>query len=208
MKLRKEKYNYFDAFVQMSAFAKQEAQLLFDTLSNYDVEKLKDVRHQMHQLEHECDEVKHTLTTALVKDFLPPVDREDLFTLSHVTDELTDKVESVLNFLYMANVTKLRDDTLSFVQLMISCCDGVSRLLQEFRNFRHPAKLLEIIIEINDLEEQGDRVYMDAVHNLSVSEQDTRTIIEWRDVYHTFENVFDCAEKIADCVESVIMKIA
>ena len=80
------------------------------------------------------------------------------------------------------------------------------RLLKEFRNFKKSEKLREIIILLNDLEEKGDRLYVEAVRRLSQEAQTTRELIEWRDVYKNFEECFDAAESIADNVESVVMK--
>ncbi len=206
MKLKKEKFNYFDTLVAMSKYALQEAVLLHDSLCNFDPEQLDDLRKKMHELEHACDGVKHELTTALIKDFLPPIDREDLFTLSHITDNLTDTVESIVTFFYMADIQKLRDDTAEFTALVVECCDNVVKMLEEFHNFKKPAELQKYIILLNDLEEKGDRLYEDSVRRLSREAETTREVIEWRDVYRNFENCFDAAESIADNVESIVMK--
>ncbi len=208
MKEKKKKFDYFAGLVNMSQFALKEAILLKDTFDNFNAVDMDATRVAMHELEHSCDIIKHGFAAALVKEFLPPIDREDLVLLSHVTDDLTDRIESVLIFFYMANITFLRDDTLDFANLIIECCETVVKLLEEFKNFKKPEKLKEYIIKINDLEERGDKLYINAVRRLSVSEEATRTVIEWRDVYRGFETCCDAAEKIADTIESVIMKNA
>ncbi len=201
-----KKFDYFECLVNMSELALKEAQLLKATFDNFGTADMEGVRKEMHGLEHSCDIIKHSLSAALVKEFLPPIDREDLFMLSHVTDDLTDKIESVLIFFYMANITALRDDAREFADMIISCCENVVGMLKEFKNFKKPEKLREFIVKINDLEEAGDKLYINAVRRLSVSETETRTVIEWRDVYRGFEACCDAAEKIADEIESVIMK--
>ncbi len=202
------KFDYFACLVNMSEFALKEAKLLKNTFDSFKSADMETVRKEMHELEHGCDVVKHSLAAALVKEFLPPIDREDLFLLGHVTDDLTDRIESVLIFFYMANITTLRDDAIAFADMIISCCENVVGMLKEFKNFKKPEKIREYIVKINDLEEAGDKLYINAVRRLSLSETDTRTIIEWRDVYRGFEACCDAAEKIADEIESVIMKNA
>ncbi len=206
-KFKKEKFNYFNTLVTMSEYAWEEAKLLHDSLSAYNPDTLDELRAKMHQLEHACDMVKHTMTTALIKDFLPPIDREDLFTLSHITDNLTDTVESIVTFFYMADIRALRDDTADFTALMVECCENVVKMMQEFHNFKKPEELHKYIILLNDLEEKGDRLYEQSVRRLS-QEKGTgdREVIEWRDVYRNFENCFDAAESIADNIESIVMK--
>lgn len=206
MKSKKKNFDYFECLVNMSVYALEEANLLRSILTDFHPEKLEDQRAQMHALEHKCDMEKHDMTTALVKEFLPPVDRDDLSMLSHVTDDLTDSVESVVAFLYMANIRTLRPDVGAFADLIIECCENAVLLLKEFRNFKKSDKLRDIIIHLNDLEEQGDRLYVEAVRRLSTEELSTRDVIEWRDMYKNFEECFDAAESIADNVESVVMK--
>ncbi len=208
MREKKRRFDYFEGLVNMSQFALKEAFLLKETFDNFSAVDMEATRIAMHDLEHGCDIVKHNFAAALLKEFLPPIDREDLVTLSHVTDDLTDRIESVLVFFYMANITTLRDDTQEFSEMIIECCETVVKLLEEFKNFKKPEKLKEYIIKINDLEEKGDKLYINAVRRLSIAEVDTRTVIEWRDVYRGFETCCDAAEKIADTIESVIMKNA
>ena len=206
MKTKKKSFDYFEALVNMSLYALEEAKLLKDILSDFKPEALEEQRARMHELEHRCDMEKHEMTTALVKEFLPPIERDDLFRLSHVTDDLTDSVESVVAFFYMADIKKLRDDTTPFVDLIIECCENVVRLLKEFKNFKKSDKLKGCVITLNDLEEKGDRLYVEAVRKLSREAESTREVIEWRDVYRNFENCYDAAESIADNIESAVMK--
>lgn len=205
-KKAKKNFDYFESLVKMSEFALEEAKYLKEMLSDYHPEKLEEQKTHLHELEHRCDMEKHDLTTALVKEFLPPIEREDLFKLAHVTDNLTDCVESVAVFLYMADIQNLRDDVPKFVDLVIECCVGVTEVLREFPNFKKSDKLLSLIVALNDLEEQGDKLYMEAVRSLSRTAKTTREVIEWRDVYKTFENCYDASESVADNVESAVMK--
>jgi len=206
MKNSKKNFDYFESFVTMTEYALQEANLLKEILTDFDSSRIVEEREKMHALEHACDMVKHEMTTALIKEFLPPVDREDLFTLSHITDNLTDEVENVLVFIYMADIKTLRSDTRQFVDLVIECCQNAVGLMREFKNFKKSDKLKSLIIEINDLEEKGDKLYEEAVRRLSREDVSTREIIEWRDMYRNFEKCFDAAESIADNIESVVMK--
>ncbi len=203
---KNKRFDYFACLVNMSKIALQEARYLEEILCDFQPDELKVHCDKMHKLEHECDLIKHQLTTALVREFLPPIDREDLFRLSHITDNLTDSVENLLIYLYMANVTTLREDVKEFLSLTVRCCEGTVKLLEEFPNFKKSEKLREYAILLNDLEEQGDSLYTEAVRRLSCQAADVRELIEWRAIYKNFEKCFDAAESIADNVESVVLK--
>ena len=203
---KKKGYDYFSTLVKMSQFALEEARLLKQIVENYDPDKLDENRQKMHAIEHDCDTLKHELSTELVKDFLPPIDREDLFLLAHVTDDLTDSVESVVVFFYMANLKAMRPDTVELCELVVKCCESVVEMLEEFKNFKKSTLLKGLVVKLNDLEEHGDRLYIQAVRKLSTEDISTRDVIEWRDVYRNFENCFDAAETVADNIESATMK--
>ena len=206
MKAKKKKFDYFESLANMSLFALQGAKLLKEIIVDFDHETLGERRKSMHDLEHRCDMEKHGLTTALAKEFLPPIERDDLFRLSHVTDNLTDAIDGVAAFLYMADIRAIRQDSAAFADLIIECCEAACDLLREFRNFKKPARLNELIILLNDLEERGDKLYAEAVRKLSSESKSTREVIEWRDIYKKFELCFDAAESIADNVESAVLK--
>ncbi len=201
-----KRFDYFACLVNMSKLALREAKYLEEILCDFRPQDLKAHCDKMHDLEHECDVVKHELTTALVREFLPPIDREDLFRLAHITDNLTDSVENLLIYLYMANITALRADVKEFLSLTVQCCEGAVMLLEEFPHFKKTEKLREYFILLNDLEEKGDALYTQAVRNLSCETIDVRQLIEWRAIYKNFEKCFDAAESIADNVESVVLK--
>ncbi len=208
-KAKKGKFNYFDCFVRMAEFANREAQLFLEVVENFDPEKLDDYRAAIHENEHACDMEKHAMAEALVRDFLPPIDRDDLFHLAHVVDNLTDSLDNIMSLFYMLNIRSLRADTKQFAALMAQSCGMVCELLGEFHNFKKSTRLRELVVALNDLEEQGDRLHADAMRALSCEEGiDTRELVEWREIYTYFEECIDMAESVADNVESIVMKNA
>lgn len=206
MKEKKKGFDYFASLVNMAQFALEEAKYLKSVFENFNPEEIEKHYLHMHDLEHQCDTEKHDLTTALVKEFLPPIDRDDLFRLSHITDNITDSVENIVAYLFMANIRALRPDAMEFVNIIIECCENVVLMLKEFRNYKKPAKLQEYVIILNDMEEKGDRLYAQAMHELSCEDTNVRELIEWRSIYKIFESCLDAAESLADNIESVIMK--
>ena len=73
-------------------------------------------------------------------------------------------------------------------------------------NFRKSAILQEKVIEINALEEEGDRLYMEAMRRLHVEERDPVAVLAWTTMYDRFEKCCDGCEDVADMVEQVVMK--
>ncbi len=206
-KTKKGKFNYFDCFVRMADFANREAQLFEKVVTEFNPEQLDDYRAAIHENEHACDMEKHAMAEALVRDFLPPIDRDDLFRLAHVVDNLTDSLDNIMSLFYMLNIRSLRSDAAEFASLISKSCSMVCELLGEFHNFKKSATLRDLVIALNDIEEQGDRLHADAMRRLSCEDGiNTRTLVEWREIYTCFEECFDMAESVADNIESIVMK--
>ncbi|MBQ5748941.1 MAG: DUF47 family protein, partial [Oscillospiraceae bacterium] len=79
-------------------------------------------------------------------------------------------------------------------------------MLDEFVNFKKPTKLHQLIIDLNQIEEDCDVIYIDATLRLPQHRTDPLDIISWRDIYNRMENCADACEHVGDCVESVVMK--
>lgn len=202
----KKKFDYFASLAQMAEYAAQEARMFRDFSENFAYEKLETLRRESHAIERRCDTEKHAFTTALAREFLPPIEREDLYDLARAADDLTDDTDGVAAFLYMANVKTLRADTPQFAKLMVEACEKTTEMLKELKNIGKPARLLTLISEVNEIESCGDKLYETAVRTLSEESRSTREVIEWRDIYEKFEKCFNAAESLAAAAESAAIK--
>ena len=203
---KKENNYYFDTFTKSVSYACDATALLQDCFSSFNPDTLHTHMEEMHKIEHAADEVKHDMMQQLVKEFLPPIEREDIMELAHTIDNVTDNIEDVLQQMYMMNITSLRPDAKEFTDVISKCCSTMRAMTLELHNFRKPAHLLKHVIEINHLEEEGDRLYLNVMHRLHAEEKDPITIIAWTNIYSGLEKCCDSCEDVADVVEQVIMK--
>ena len=169
-------------------------------------QSVKDQLDRLHEVEHSADMKKHDMLDHLAKEFLPPIEREDIVSLSQNIDNITDKVEDVMLRVYMNNVRTIEPNALKMTDIIIGCCEAVKELLVEFRNFKRSKSIKQLVIRINDLEEEADKMFMESIRGLYTESQDPLKIIAWRDIYIYLERCADACEHAADVVESVIMK--
>ena len=203
---KKESNYYFDVFAKCILFANDAATLLHDCLENYDPSSLKTRIEEMHVIEHAADEVKHEMMRKLVREFLPPIEREDIAELAHTIDDVIDAIEDVLLGMYMYNIKSLQSELNPFTDLVTRCCEALKDMSGELQNFRKSQVLKEKIIVINALEEEGDRLYTESMHRLYTEETDPIQILAWTTLYDRLEKCCDCCEDVADMVEQVILK--
>ena len=204
MKKKKEEF-YYKNLCSAIEYSYQAAQFLTETLKNYDQEMLPEKLDVMHELEQKGDAKKHKMMKALSQAFITPIEREDLVALSGYIDDITDAVEEVLLQIYMSNVSAIRTDVFPTLDLLSECIKALGDVLEELKDFKHSKVIEDYIIRVNDLEEQGDRLYVENMHTLH-QEDDIRNVVIWRTIYEYLENCIDTCEHVADIVGMVIMK--
>ena len=203
---KKQDMYYFDNFKACAECSSKAAKLLHKIMSDFDKNMLHSYLSEMHGIEHFADIKKHEVMENLIKAFITPIEREDIVDVSRNLDDLTDKIEDVLIKIYCNNITVIRPDALELVELVVKSADAVFDLMSEFQNFKRSKKLKEYIININSLEEQADRKFIECMHSLHSNEKNLLEVIAWRDIYARIEKCCDTAEHIADIVESVVMQ--
>ena len=197
---------YFQNFIECVECGCQAAKMLEDNLNHFDTGLLQDKLDELHRIEHDADKKKHEMMAVLVKAFITPIEREDIILLSQSIDEVTDKIEDVLIRIYINNVQQIRPEALAFIKVIIRCCEALKEVMEEFADFRKSKTLHGLIIEINALEEEGDRLFIESMRKLHAEVTAPIEIIAWREIYVYLEKCCDACEHVADVVESVIMK--
>lgn len=207
MKMKNSKdYNYFKAFVELSKFSLNSAEILDKTLREFTVKTIDSKIQEMHNIEHSADIAKHDLLNRLVKEFLPPIEREDIISISQKIDDVTDAIEDVLICINIFNVNTIRPEILQFTKLIVDCCKSMDVALTEFENFKKSKRLHSEIIEINRLEEEGDALYVSEVRNLYKNSKDPIELMVWTEIFKRLEKCCDACEDVANDIENIVMK--
>lgn len=199
--------DYFKMFIDMTGCAEKSAQYLYNVLAAFDESKLEAQLEGLHAIEREGDALLHSLTAQLAKEFLPPIDREDVLLLARKIDEVTDSLDEILRRIYMLRVDRMTPDAIAFSELLIRMCSSMTKLIREFATFKKSGEAIHgYVVEINSLEEEGDSIHLHAIRDLWGSDATTRYCMTWREVYEAFENCCDEFEHVANAVEEIVMK--
>lgn len=203
---KKNDYNYFEAFANLSKYSYDLAVSVNDTFHNFNHNEMADKVKEAHHIEHSADLAKHDVMNRLVKEFLPPIEREDITALTQEIDDVTDSVEDVMIYIDMFNIQTIRPEMLKFTELIVACCKAMSDALVEFKSFKNSKTLRNFIIEINHLEEEGDALYVELMRNLYHTSKDPIELMCWTEILHRLEKCCDNCEDVANIIESIIMK--
>lgn len=197
---------YFQNFVDAADAACRAADYLVSCLSNYHPDQIEAMLKTMHEYEHSGDTRKHEMSAALAKAFVTPVDREDLALISQNIDEVTDRIEEVLQCFYINRIQAVVPEAIDFARRIAGCCRQMKGILAEFANFKKPARLHEMIIALNNSEEACDALYLTSSHKMREQVSDVLDVIAWREIYGKMEDCADACEHVCDCIDTVVMK--
>lgn len=198
--------DYFEMLSELVDYSCSAANLLYDTLLNFEVNKIENKIEEMHKIEHSADLKKHDMMDKLLKEFITPIERGDIVELAHEIDNVTDAIEDILARIYMFNITSMRKEALDFANVIIKNCNELKGLMKEFRNYKKSQEIQKLIVNINGLEEEGDKLYIMSIRNLYTTSKDPIELMTWTDTFKYFERCCDACETAANVVESVIMK--
>jgi len=195
---------FFALFKDMTANIIEGAKLLKDMMDNYDdpqgsQKKIKDV-------EHKGDQITHDIIQKLNKSFVTPLDREDIYALAAALDDIIDLIDASAIRFIMYNVEKPTQEAKELAFIIVKSCEAVARAVAQLGGkFEHIA---ESCVEVNALENEGDRVCREAISRLFDEEKDPIQLIKWKEIYEILERATDKCEDAANILESVVVKNA
>ena len=195
---------FFDLFEAQAAHNVQAAQILKDLALNWSLESPAFVR--LKELEHEADITTHEIVDKLNRTFVTPFDRTDIHRLAGQHDDVVDLIESLASRMRLYRVDHSTDD---LVQLTDILWQATENLLKAVRALRQPEKsrrVLDYCIEVNRLENAGDRALDVAIGKLFAGTPDMLEIFKWKEIYEVTETAIDKCEDVANSIESIVVK--
>lgn len=204
LKPREDKF--FELFISTSKLSVDAAVKLNEfmkDLSNGE-EKYKLIK----ELENEGDRQVHGIFEQLNKTFITPLDREDIHMIAKTLDEVTDMIEQTASRFLMYNIEKSTPEALEVSEMITKCTRELLSLMEALKDSKSTKGLKKWIIEINNLEEQGDASYRKSITKLFHSDTPAFEVIQWKDIYENLEKTLDACEDVANVIEGVVMKHA
>jgi len=204
-KLGKSGINYFDLFVDGAAISLEAAKSLKAAMEDKEINE--DVIKYIKEIEHKGDKHVHEAQRIIEAAFITPIDQSDIMEILKGIENITDSIDDAANHIYIMRVTKGDEFMSRFVDIMISSCEKMYELMIALKDFqKKPGKdINKLIIEINALEEEGDKVYSEGMRHIFSAENDPISIIKKKEIYQLLEHALDCVEDVADVIEKLMI---
>jgi uncharacterized protein len=194
-------HDYFKAFSEIAANLEAAAALLHRLMLEFG--EAKTIAREILEHEHVGDKLVHDVVHRLNNSFITPIDREDIYELVTTLDEILDNIEAAADAMILYRVEAPTPQATRQSEIIAT---AARVLLESINGLEKRDGLHEKVIEINRLENDGDRTHRDAVASLFDGDMKCTDIIKWKDIYETLESAIDECEHVANIVEGIVLK--
>ena len=192
---------FYDLFTQAAQHLVVGAELLAEMLS--DTANHEEVARRMREAEHAADETTHELIRKVNTTFVTPFDREDIYALGSGLDDVMDLMDEVVDLILLYEVRHLPSELSTQVDLLQRCAELTATAMPQLQQNK---ALDEYWIEINRLENAGDKNHRRTLARLFSGEFKTIEVLKLKDIVEVLEEAIDAFEKVANIVEQIAVK--
>ncbi len=168
----------------------------------------KKIAKQIHDLEHEGDQISHSIHSEINSVFVTPLDREDITALTDALDDIMDLIHASASAIVTYNVKRITPIAKQLAEKIVSSTRVVVETLPKLRRRRSFSQIHKAIIEINNLENEADDLLRDGLSELFKKPKNPIDVIRWRDIYGIMEDTTDKTEDISHVLQNLVTKYA
>ena len=193
--------SFYDLFSEAAHHLVTGAGLLAEMLG--ETADHADVARRMREAEHIADETTHALIKRVNSTFVTPFDREDIYALGSGLDDVMDIMDEVVDLILLYEVKVLPPELSTQVEVIQRCAELTSAAMPGISS---PGGLEEYWIEINRLENAGDKNHRRILAKLFSGEFKTIEVLKLKDIVEALEGAIDAFESVAHTVEQIAVK--
>jgi uncharacterized protein len=192
---------FFDLFEEAGGNILRAAGLLEEMLRDFP--ERNELARDILICEQDGDRVTHDIIQRLNQTFVTPIDREDIYQLASALDDVVDYTEEVADYLGLYNIEAPMAQSQELARVLHACARQIAEAMPRLRGFKD---ISHYTVEINRLENDGDRITREAIASLFNNGIDPMVVIRWKDIFERLEEAIDSCERVANILEGIVIK--
>src|SRR5438094_4625121 len=152
LRLTPQKREFFDLFNQGALNAREISRLLVELIDGWPVSRglLLDIR----EAEHEGDRLTHEVINLLNRTFVTPFDRDDMYRLATVIDDVCDHVDEAADNIDAYEVRNVPQKARLQAEVIYRAASRLHEAVEQLEGFKDSKRQLAAL---RQLEDEGDR---------------------------------------------------
>jgi uncharacterized protein len=192
---------FFDLFEEAGGNIERAAGLLETMLVSFP--ERNDLARDILICEQDGDRITHDIIQRLNQTFVTPIDREDVYALASALDDVVDYTEEVADYLGLYKIEAPMSQAQDLAHVLQAAARQIAEAMPRLRGFRD---ISHYTVEINRLENDGDRIAREAIASLFDNGIDPMVVIRWKDIFERLEEAIDATERVANILEGIVIK--
>jgi hypothetical protein len=162
-----------------------------------------EVAKRMREAEHNADETTHAIVKRVNSTFVTPIDREDIYNLASGLDDVMDMMDEAVDLILLYEVKVLPEELSELAEVIQRCAELTADAMPRLRSLD---SLEDYWIEVNRLENAGDKSYRRTLAQLFGGSFKALEVLKLKDIVQALEGAIDAFEKVANIVEQIAVK--
>jgi hypothetical protein len=197
-----QRREFYDLYNRAAANNVEIARLLVRLLDDFPNNR-DTLARDIKESEHAGDRLTHEVVDLLNRTFVTPFDRDDMYNLASALDDICDHVDEAAGNILGYGVTEIRSSAKQQATVIERAATKLQEAVSKLEGFKDSQREL---IELRELEDEGDRLNRESIAELFASSKDAIAIIRWKDIHEQLEEAVDACENAADVLEAIPVK--
>jgi uncharacterized protein len=116
---------------------------------------------------------------------------------------VVDYTEEVADYLGLYKIEAPMSQAQDLAHVLHAAARQISEAMPRLRGFKD---ISHYTVEINRLENDGDRITREAIASLFDNGIDPMVVIRWKDIFERLEEAIDATEHVANILEGIVIK--
>jgi len=189
---------FYDYFEKQSSNLVEGARLLKNLVDDF--QNVEEQVGQINEVEHKGDFIVHEVTELLPRTLITPIDSEDIMRLVSALDDALDAIQAAAQRMAIYQVSDVRKPARRLAALILESAQELDAAIKGLRDKREYPQIRQRIVQINTLENNGDRVLYDGLTSLVAHREDMFEFMRWKEIYELLEATTDRIEDAGDII--------
>jgi uncharacterized protein Yka (UPF0111/DUF47 family) len=197
---------FYDLIEKSAAEAKESALLLKSMLSLHGTDDFESAVEKMAVVRRKHKKTTQEITEQLCKNFVTPLEREDIEALSSALYRITKNVEKIAERLAICQRLISSDKLARQVRMTERAAESVAAMACQLRSKPHVEEITEAYEQLQTIEGEADKLMLELLKDLYQGSIEAKEVIILKDLYELLEKVVDRCRDAGNVVFQVVLK--
>lgn len=197
---------FYSLFEDVATTLVQMGNTFKNALQEQDLSRRDAILKTLEDFEHKNDETTHRIFIELGRNFITPLDREDIHYLTTSLDDIADYIWGAAKRIVNYQIDDEYNTLPAFAEIISKSIGAINTGVYALRDMKDLRGITAACVLVNSLENDADDLLDSTLMKLFSSQITAVELIKQKDIYQMLETVTDKCEDVANVIESIIIK--